>query len=210
MISGNVQRYIEARTCHEKTNVIMSVVKYMRQELGARFYKETPGGKSYRLLDKRETHEKVGHALRDMAKSKSCRGNKPSSSQRQTSIGSSKSSHSDPTVDSHCPRAASDVARGAPHLVPRNIPVPSMTQSPSMEKARRDEAPTSANMDPQNPFHDLFDYIAKDPGNQGQERNSGKIETNALHKNEQDLNQQFEPIPLSRIHDKIEEDIWEI
>ena len=79
-----------------------------------------------------------------------------------------------------------------------------------MEKARRDEAATAANNDPQNPFDDLFDCIAKDPSNQGEERNDGKIEPHALHKNEQDLNQQIEPIPLSRIHDKIEEDMWEI
>jgi hypothetical protein len=67
-INQNVEHYIAAPTSMEKTGMIISLVKTLREEMGARFLKQTRNG--YELLGKGGTHEKVGHALRDATKAR--------------------------------------------------------------------------------------------------------------------------------------------
>jgi hypothetical protein len=67
-INQNVDQYIAAPTSIEKTGMIIALVKTLREEMGARFLKQTRNG--YVLLGKGEAHEKVGHALRDATKAR--------------------------------------------------------------------------------------------------------------------------------------------
>jgi hypothetical protein len=61
----NLQRYMGARSRKDKTVVILSIVRTMQEDVGARFLKLTKNG--YVELDDKATKEKVGHALRDLA-----------------------------------------------------------------------------------------------------------------------------------------------
>jgi len=66
-IMMNLQRYTEAPTREEKTQVIKSVISLLTntEEVGARFIKKVGEGAYLRLKDK-QIREKVGHAFRDM------------------------------------------------------------------------------------------------------------------------------------------------
>ena len=64
-ISLNLQRYMAAKTRHERGEIILSVVKLLRDDLGARFLK-IKGSKLVKL-NQTEAREKVAHALRDLA-----------------------------------------------------------------------------------------------------------------------------------------------
>ena len=64
-ISFNLKRYLDAPTRSEKSVVIWSIVKLLREDVGARFLKTTKNG--YVELSEKKMREKVGHALRDMA-----------------------------------------------------------------------------------------------------------------------------------------------
>ena len=69
IISDNVQRYMDAPTTPAKTAVIKSVVRQVQGEKGqGRFIKQGRDGSFVRELTKRETHHKVGHAIRDLVK----------------------------------------------------------------------------------------------------------------------------------------------
>jgi hypothetical protein len=63
-INLNLPRYAEARSKHEKSAVVMSVVKFLQEEVGARFLK--PKGKGFIELNNTQKRSKIGHALRDM------------------------------------------------------------------------------------------------------------------------------------------------
>jgi len=60
----NMPRYLQATTRYEKSTVIISIVRMLRDEVGARFLKKK--GKIYVEIDEKEARSKVGHALRDM------------------------------------------------------------------------------------------------------------------------------------------------
>ena len=64
-ISINLQRYIDAPSRQDKGKVIKSVVRMLKDEVGARFLKKTKNG--YVEMGEKKMREKVGHALRDMA-----------------------------------------------------------------------------------------------------------------------------------------------
>ena len=64
-IALNLKRYMEAKTRRDKTEVIISVLKLLREDVGARFLKRK-GDKLVELSDAR-AREKVGHALRDLS-----------------------------------------------------------------------------------------------------------------------------------------------
>ena len=70
IISEHVQKYMNATSNVGKTSIIKSIIHLVTKKLGGRFLKEyhqhTSGG--YRELNRREVHNKVGHALRDLAK----------------------------------------------------------------------------------------------------------------------------------------------
>ena len=66
VVHQNIQRYMEAKTNRDKTAVIGSVLKYLQCDMGSRFVKVQKG--SIKVLGKREAHEKIGHAMRDLAK----------------------------------------------------------------------------------------------------------------------------------------------
>ena len=73
VVHQNIQRYMDAETNRDKTEVIASVLKYLTCEVGARFVKvqKSKGASSsstIKVLGKREAHEKIGHAMRDIAK----------------------------------------------------------------------------------------------------------------------------------------------
>ena len=68
IVSRNVNRYNAAPTIKDKTAIIGSIVNYMLHDLGARFVKESEDGSYYEILDKKEAHNKVGHAIRDLSK----------------------------------------------------------------------------------------------------------------------------------------------
>jgi hypothetical protein len=64
-LSLNMARYIEANKRSQKSEVIMSVTRFLREAVGARFLKKK--GKGFVELDEREARSKVGHALQDMS-----------------------------------------------------------------------------------------------------------------------------------------------
>ena len=74
IISDNVQRYMNASTTSAKTAVIKSVIHQVVQGgtdghgRHGRFIKQGSDGSYLRELTKRETHQKVGHAIRDLVK----------------------------------------------------------------------------------------------------------------------------------------------
>ena len=63
-ISFNLKRYMDAPTRSDKSVVIWSIVKLLKEDVGARFVKASKGG--YVELTEKKMREKVGHALRDM------------------------------------------------------------------------------------------------------------------------------------------------
>ena len=65
IITANIERYIRAITRQDKGVVIHSVVKYIKDDVGARFLKRVKHG--YIELTERKQREKVGHALRDLS-----------------------------------------------------------------------------------------------------------------------------------------------
>jgi hypothetical protein len=83
-VSLALDRYLKASTRKEKSIVIRSVVHVVRRN-GGRFLQESrnrvDGTKTYIELDDRRSHEKTGHALRDMALLRGTKGKKPSSTQ---------------------------------------------------------------------------------------------------------------------------------
>lgn len=83
-VSLALDRYLKASTRKEKSIVIRSVVEVVRLN-GGRFLQESvnrvDGTKSYIELDEKRSHEKTGHALRDMALLRGTKGKKPSSIQ---------------------------------------------------------------------------------------------------------------------------------
>jgi hypothetical protein len=64
-ISLNVQRYLDTKSRHGKSALIISIVRMLREDVGARFMKKK--GKVFVELDEKHAREKVGHALRDLA-----------------------------------------------------------------------------------------------------------------------------------------------
>jgi hypothetical protein len=64
-ISLNLPRYLGAKSRHEKSAVIISIVRMLRNDVGARFLKRE--GKEFIELDETQARGKVGHALRDMS-----------------------------------------------------------------------------------------------------------------------------------------------
>jgi hypothetical protein len=64
-INLNLQRYNDARCRRDKTEVIMSVVRLLREDIGARFLKKQ--GKAWIELGEKQARGKVGHALRDLS-----------------------------------------------------------------------------------------------------------------------------------------------
>mmetsp|Transcript_96794 Transcript_96794/g.144952 ORF Transcript_96794/g.144952 Transcript_96794/m.144952 type:complete len:245 (+) Transcript_96794:178-912(+) len=78
-VSMYLDQYLQTTTKKEKGDLIVSIVRYLRDDVGVRFLKMTNnnkgggGGSSrsskirYTELGEREAREKVGHALRDLA-----------------------------------------------------------------------------------------------------------------------------------------------
>ena len=64
IVNLNLKRYLDAPRRKDKSSVIQSIITMIQQEMGGRFLKEK--GNKLIELGKRETHEKVGHALRDL------------------------------------------------------------------------------------------------------------------------------------------------
>jgi hypothetical protein len=68
-ISLNCQRYMDADSRQAKGVVVMSVLRLLKDDVGARFAKLSAEGGFYIEISENEAREKVGHALRDMAAS---------------------------------------------------------------------------------------------------------------------------------------------
>jgi hypothetical protein len=66
LVSDALERYLKASTRKEKSMVIRSVVETVRRQ-GGRFLQVDRSTKRYIELDDKQSHEKTGHALRDMA-----------------------------------------------------------------------------------------------------------------------------------------------
>jgi hypothetical protein len=64
-VSLNLQRYQQAKNRYGRTQVITTVVRLLREVIGARFLKKTRGN-VWVELDESKAREKVGHALSDM------------------------------------------------------------------------------------------------------------------------------------------------
>ena len=64
-ITMNIPKYLSAKSRHEKSALIISIVRMLRDEAGARFLKKK--GKEFIELNEKQAREKVGHALRDLA-----------------------------------------------------------------------------------------------------------------------------------------------
>ena len=64
-----MDRYMAATTRNETSKVIVHVADLVREN-GGRFLRLSSDGKSWIELDKKQAHEKVGHALRDAASTK--------------------------------------------------------------------------------------------------------------------------------------------
>ena len=64
-INLNIPRYLAAKSRHEKSAVILAIVRMLRNDVGARFLKRK--GKELIELDEKQARSKVGHALRDMS-----------------------------------------------------------------------------------------------------------------------------------------------
>ena len=81
-VSIALDRYLKASTRKEKSIVIRSVVEVVRRN-GGRFLQESSvdGTKRYIELDEKRSHEKTGHALRDMALLRGTKSKKSSSMQ---------------------------------------------------------------------------------------------------------------------------------
>lgn len=66
-ISMNLERYIQCKGRHEKSEFIGSLVQTLTQEIGARFYKSSASSDDLVEMELRDIRQKVGHALRDSA-----------------------------------------------------------------------------------------------------------------------------------------------
>ena len=64
-ISMNLQKYVDASSKGAKGAAVMHVVRFLTEEVGARFVKEQ--GDHYVTIDKKGIREKVAHAMRDMS-----------------------------------------------------------------------------------------------------------------------------------------------
>ena len=64
IVNLNLKRYSDAPRRQDKSAVIQSIITMIQQDMGGRFLKPKNG--ELIELGKRETHEKVGHALRDL------------------------------------------------------------------------------------------------------------------------------------------------
>lgn len=64
-INLNLQRYMAAPTKKSKSEVIKSIVKYLLEEVGARFVKQQKS--TYVEVSRQAVKEKVAHSLRDLA-----------------------------------------------------------------------------------------------------------------------------------------------
>lgn len=91
-VALNLKRYVTATTRQEKTLVVTSIVHIIKQECGGRFVRKLSNGK-YKELEDKESREKCGHALRDMAGAMNAGGNTSLSflPSDNGSVGSSKS-----------------------------------------------------------------------------------------------------------------------
>jgi hypothetical protein len=65
IISLNLQRYINSPTRFDRSDMILSLVRELRDKVGVRFLKKK--GSKFVELSEKECREKVGHALRDTA-----------------------------------------------------------------------------------------------------------------------------------------------
>ena len=72
-VSMNLSRYTAAPTKGDKSKVILSVIEMIRA-VGGRFLKWSSKRRMWVELDEKQTREKVGHALRDMAVTRSQSG----------------------------------------------------------------------------------------------------------------------------------------
>jgi hypothetical protein len=75
-ISLNCQRYLDAPSKHEKSEVITSILSLLKNEVGARFFKPCDDGIFYVEISELEAREKIAHALRDMTASSKSTGEK--------------------------------------------------------------------------------------------------------------------------------------
>lgn len=89
LVSQAMGSYLRASTRSEKSVVIRSVVEMVRCN-GGRFLQEsvdtTDGTKHYMELDEKKSHEKAGHALRDMALLRGTKSKKPTSKKSSCSL----------------------------------------------------------------------------------------------------------------------------
>lgn len=113
-VSLALDRYLKASTREDKSIVIRSVVDVVRRN-GGRFLQESrnqvEGSTTYIELDDKRSHEKTGHALRDMALLRGTKGKKLSS------------------IQSVCPSTAnSSVSSSSPLIVDTKM----MTSGPSL------------------------------------------------------------------------------
>ena len=178
---------MEADTCHEKTKVIISVMRYMRREFQTKFYKETPDG-AYRQLDKRETHEKVGHALRDMAKAKAKSGGVGGDGRRS----SESSTPSNPSsLVAFYPTGGNGVTITIPPRIPTDIAVPSMSDAANIVAAQFAATGLSEDNSIESPFDDLLDHLSSEEFTTEVDDNEDDAETDGT----------YEPIPLSKIRE---------
>ena len=65
VIGMNLQRYLDAKTRYERSEMILSFVRELRGDANMRFIKRR--GSKYIELNEKQSREKVGHALRDAA-----------------------------------------------------------------------------------------------------------------------------------------------
>jgi hypothetical protein len=116
-VSLALDGYLKASTRKEKSIVIRNVVEVVRRN-GGRFLQESvnrvDGTKRYIELDDKRSHEKTGHALRDMALLRGTKVKKPSSIQSMSastetsSVSSSTVMITDPELKSSPPTSLLD------------------------------------------------------------------------------------------------------
>jgi hypothetical protein len=138
-ISLNLHQYLDARSRHEKSAIIVSLVRMLRNESGTRFLKNTKQGLVE--LSEKQAREKVGHALRDMAVAKQQstmteRTEKQREEQQSTKLLDEGANHLDifQSLQSLVPPVSSNIEEEA-------------TQQPTMkwaENQRQEKQPTKA------------------------------------------------------------------
>jgi hypothetical protein len=99
IVRKNLHRYIDAPKRLDKSTVVASVVSEILNS-GARFVKQEKISGRWYQMNEDQAHEKTGHAIRDLIKSKTAAGNEITSIASSSKASSKQSSHKAPSSKS--------------------------------------------------------------------------------------------------------------